>query len=239
MKQRICTCLVVLVLLAMAGSSQANLLVNGDFSGAQYTNYSGTSNVQSTTISSAGVGKWLAWSVTGATPYGFTVANGNVTYSGATGSNRVAFAQAISLSTLTTSNGTDLDYKVAFDTTSSGSMFSGRLYAILCSSSASIYAYANDPVYNAPTNAGVQGYVNNPWITTGTRTKSYELTFNISAAEKTTYAGGYLVIAGNYSGNGNTGTLSFDNFNLTGPVPEPATLAILGLGGLMLRRSRK
>jgi len=34
------------------------------------------------------------------------------------------------------------------------------------------------------------------------------------------------------------GSFRFDNFEVTGTVPEPATLALLGLGGLLLRKRR-
>jgi hypothetical protein len=47
---------------------------------------------------------------------------------------------------------------------------------------------------------------------------------------------------GSYEGVNDDGYMTFDNLSVSTnaqPVPEPATLAVLGLGALMLRRKKK
>jgi hypothetical protein len=50
---------------------------------------------------------------------------------------------------------------------------------------------------------------------------------------------GYIELIITTNSDGVRTTAYFDNFKLTGAIPEPATMALLGLGGLALIRRKR
>jgi hypothetical protein len=96
----------------------------------------------------------------------------------------------------------------------------------------------------------VNGSPNTPWSSSGSPQVTYNLNYNLSAdldLDNAATINFFIVDASTTSLNGgtvaSTGTDRVDNFMVSAtPVPEPATLALCGIGGLagllILRRKR-
>jgi len=91
--------------------------------------------------------------------------------------------------------------------------------------------------WNTDHNFTVEGWLNDSMIYTSSKVtssdKAYWFDFDYNNIDKLVFIPGSGTDAGT-SGNGNH--LCIDNITL---VPEPLTLSLLGLGGLMLRRKRR
>ena len=189
-----------------------------------------------------GWGGWISNNVVAANPLPITLSNG-VTYSQST-----IGATLGSDSLDVTQSGWAQSLAISLNSTQTADFMSHNTFSIDMTVAAAgpTITGGYSQIYSVAMNAGGPGYTTvasgNPinfywWAGSGQRTQTLNVDYTSFRNAMTESSWCQIIITLN-TGGGAPPDMYFDNARLTG-VPEPATMALLGLGGLALIRRKR